>query len=79
MRLFPRELTGVMGGFVYGVTFGFISSTVGLTLGTWIAFELASNFGRPLVEKFVSKKGVGKYHFFTTNAGMISLVLDCDW
>ncbi len=66
----PGELTGVVGGFVYGVTFGFIFSTIGLTLGSWVAFELASAFGRPLVEKFVSKKVLEKFHFVTTNAGM---------
>jgi len=67
----PGELTGVVGGFVYGVNFGFIISTVGLTLGSWVAFELASVFGRPLVEKFVSKKSLEKFHFLTTNAGMM--------
>src|SRR5919108_6397126 len=45
----PGELTGVVGGYVYGVSFGFLTSTLGLTLGSWIAFELASIFGRPLV------------------------------
>ena len=67
----PGELTGVVGGFVYGVNFGFLFSTVGLTLGSWVAFELASIFGRPLVEKFVSKKVLEKFHFLTTNAGII--------
>ncbi len=72
----PGELTGVVGGFVYGVTFGFIFSTIGLTLGSWVAFELASAFGRPLVEKFVSKKALEKFHFVTTNAGLtISFLL----
>jgi len=52
----PGELTGVVGGYVYGLTFGFLFSTVGLTLGSWVAFELASIFGRPLVERFVSGK-----------------------
>jgi len=67
----PGELTGVVGGFVYGVNFGFVFSTIGLTLGSWVAFELASIFGRPLTEKFVSKKVLEKFHFLTTNAGMM--------
>jgi uncharacterized membrane protein YdjX (TVP38/TMEM64 family) len=65
----PGELTGVIGGYVYGVNFGFLFSTLGLTLGSWIAFELASIFGRPLVEKFVAKKVLDKFHFLTSNAG----------
>jgi uncharacterized membrane protein YdjX (TVP38/TMEM64 family) len=67
----PGELTGVVGGYVYGLNFGFLFSTVGLTLGSWVAFELASIFGRPLVEKFVSKTVLDKFHFLTTNAGTL--------
>jgi hypothetical protein len=43
---FPGELTGVAGGYVYGETMGFLLSTVGLTIGSWVAFELASILGR---------------------------------
>lgn len=67
----PGELTGVVGGYLYGVFFGFLFSTLGLTLGSWIAFELASIFGRPLVEKFVARSMLEKFHFLTTNAGAI--------
>src|SRR5712692_6316749 len=67
----PGELTGVVGGYVYGVNFGFLFSTVGLTLGSWIAFELASIFGRPLVDKLVAEKILEKFHFLTSNAGAI--------
>ncbi len=71
----PGELTGVVGGYVYGVNFGFLFSTVGLTLGSWIAFELASIFGRPLVDKLVAEKILEKFHFLTSNAGAIILFL----
>src|SRR5438445_3608458 len=67
----PGELTGVVGGYVYGVNFGFLFSTLGLTLGSWIAFELANIFGRPLVERFVTKNVLEKFHFLTTNAGAV--------
>src|SRR5437016_6019962 len=67
----PGELTGVVGGYVYGVNVGFLFSTLGLTLGSWIAFELASIFGRPLVEKFVAKNILDKFHFLPTNAGAV--------
>ncbi len=65
----PGELTGVAGGYVYGESFGFILSTVGLALGSWIAFELASIFGRPFVERFVSRETLYKFDFLTTRAG----------
>jgi uncharacterized membrane protein YdjX (TVP38/TMEM64 family) len=65
----PGELTGVAGGYVYGENFGFILSSVGLTLGSWVAFELASILGRPFVERFVSQEVLHKFDFLTTNTG----------
>jgi uncharacterized membrane protein YdjX (TVP38/TMEM64 family) len=68
---FPGELTGVAGGYVYGETFGFLLSTVGLSLGSWVAFELASILGRPFVERFVSREVLEKFNFLTTKTGML--------
>lgn len=67
---FPGELTGVAGGFVYGENFGFLLSTVGLSLGSWVAFELASILGRPFVERFVKREVLEKFNFLTTNTGV---------
>ncbi len=61
---FPGELTGVV-----GETMGFVLSTVGLTIGSWVAFELASILGRPFVERFVSQEVLHKFDFLTTNTG----------
>ncbi len=72
----PGELTGAVGGYVYGEAFGLLLSTIGLTLGSWVAFELASIFGRPLVQKFVKKEILEKFNFLTTNTGtMICFLL----
>lgn len=68
---FPGELTGVAGGYVYGETFGFLLSTVGLSLGSWVAFELASILGRPFVERFVSREVLEKFNFLTTKTGTL--------
>lgn len=68
---FPGELTGVAGGFVYGETVGFMLSTVGLSLGSWVAFELASILGRPFVERFVRAEVLQKFNFLTTRTGTL--------
>jgi len=68
---FPGELTGVAGGFVYGKPLGFLLSTVGLSLGSWVAFELASILGRPFVERFVRREVLQKFNFLTTKAGTL--------
>ena len=67
---FPGELTGVAGGYVYGETVGFLLSTVGLSIGSWVAFELASILGRPFVELFVTREVLEKFNFLTTNVGV---------
>lgn len=68
---FPGELTGVAGGYVYGETFGFLLSTIGLSLGSWVAFELASILGRPFVERFVRREVLEKFNFLTTKTGTL--------
>jgi uncharacterized membrane protein YdjX (TVP38/TMEM64 family) len=68
---FPGELTGVAGGYVYGETIGFLLSTVGLSLGSWVAFELASILGRPFVERFVRREVLEKFNFLTTRTGTL--------
>jgi len=68
---FPGELTGVAGGFVYGETVGFLLSTIGLSLGSWVAFELASILGRPFVERFVRREVLEKFNFLTTRTGTL--------
>jgi uncharacterized membrane protein YdjX (TVP38/TMEM64 family) len=68
---FPGELTGVAGGYVYGETLGFLLSTIGLSLGSWVAFELASILGRPFVERFVRREVLEKFNFLTTKTGTL--------
>lgn len=67
---FPGELTGVAGGYVYGESFGLLLSVTGLSLGSWVAFELASILGRPFVERFVKREVLQKFNFLTTNTGV---------
>ncbi len=65
----PGEVTGVLGGFLYGPLLGLILSTIGLTIGSWINFALAKTFGRPFVDKFVSKKTMEKYDYLLHHKG----------
>ena len=71
----PGELTGVVGGYLYGNAFGFLLSTLGLTLGSWVAFELANGLGRPFVERLIKKEIIAKFNFVTTNIGVTTCFL----
>ena len=67
----PGELTGAVGGYVYGEKIGFVLSSIGLTIGSWLAFELANILGRPFVERFVNAEVLHKFDFLTTNTGAL--------
>lgn len=65
----PGEITGFAGGYIYGITLGTLYSTIGLSVGSWLAFALSRTFGLPLVEKFVSRNIISKYDHFMEHKG----------
>jgi uncharacterized membrane protein YdjX (TVP38/TMEM64 family) len=71
----PGEATGLMGGYLYGPVLGTIYSTIGLMIGSWIAFVLARFFGLPLVEKAVKPSIIQKYDYFLEHRGLFLLFL----
>jgi uncharacterized membrane protein YdjX (TVP38/TMEM64 family) len=71
----PGEVTGLMGGFLYGPFLGIILSTTGLTIGSWAAFSLSRFFGRPFVEKFVKKETLDRYDYLLHHKGAFLIFL----
>jgi len=71
----PGEVTGLMGGFLYGKFLGIILSTIGLTAGSWIAFSLSRSFGRPFAEKFVKKATMCRYDYLLHHKGAFLVFL----
>ena len=49
----PGELTGVVGGFLFGTWRAVVYSSLGLTVGSAVAFMLARLIGLPFVKLFV--------------------------
>ena len=66
----PGEVTGFAGGIIFGTFWGIVYSTIGLTLGSWIAFTLAKIVGRPLVETVVSSETIQKYDYVMKHKGL---------
>lgn len=66
----PGEVTGFVGGFLFGNVSGVILSTVGLTVGSILAFGIARIFGMRFVEKIVKKHYIDKFNFFVTHKGL---------
>ena len=67
----PGELVGILAGYLYGTWVGFLFSTLGLTLGSWVVFELARVLGRPFVERTVSRRMAARMGFLSTNRGAV--------
>ncbi len=66
----PGEATGFVGGVFFGTGWGMLYSTIGLTLGSWIAFMLARLAGRPLVEMIVKPETIKRYDYVMKHKGL---------
>lgn len=71
LALIPGELTGLVGGFIFGTWQGFLLSTAGLTLGSVGAFLLARWLGRPLARLFVKEREFKKFDFLGERSGAV--------
>ncbi|OGW54585.1 MAG: hypothetical protein A2Z46_03305 [Nitrospirae bacterium RBG_19FT_COMBO_55_12] len=66
----PGEVSGFVGGMFFGKVWGILFSTIGLTLGSWLAFNLARLMGRPLVEMAVSAETIRRYDYVMKHKGL---------
>ena len=66
----PGEVTGFVGGMLFGTASGILYSTIGLTLGSWLAFVLARLAGRPLVEMVVKAETIKRYDYVMKHKGL---------
>jgi len=72
----PGEFTGAVGGFIFGALPNVVYSTIGLTLGSVLAFSLARVIGQPIVQVMVGKKALQRFQFLTEKHGLVlSLIL----
>lgn len=65
----PGDVTGLIGGYVYGPWLGILYSTVGLTLGSYVAFALSRAYGKPFVKKFVPAQTMARFNFLLHHKG----------
>ena len=70
----PGELTGVVGGFLFGTWRSVIYSSIGLTVGSAVAFMLAKLIGLPFVKLFVRPDQFKKLDFLTRPRGEIAIL-----
>ncbi|MBI3593094.1 MAG: TVP38/TMEM64 family protein [Nitrospirae bacterium] len=71
----PGEVTGLLGGYLYGPFLGVALSTIGLTTGSYVAFALSRAFGRPFVERFVNKSTMKRFDYLLHHKGAFLVFL----
>jgi uncharacterized membrane protein YdjX (TVP38/TMEM64 family) len=71
----PGEATTMVGGYLYGPFLGAALSTIGVTIGSYIAFTLGRKLGRPFVEKYVSKSIVRRFDYLLHHKGAFIVFL----
>jgi uncharacterized membrane protein YdjX (TVP38/TMEM64 family) len=67
----PGEATGFLGGYLFGEWLGLLYSTIGLTLGSVVAFGIGRWLGERYVRKLVSKELWDKLGFIVEAEGAI--------
>src|SRR5206468_2459693 len=67
----PGEVTGLLGGFVFGQWLGFFYSTLGLTAGSLFAFWVGRRLGAPYVRRLVSSQVWERIGFIVEAEGAI--------
>jgi uncharacterized membrane protein YdjX (TVP38/TMEM64 family) len=66
----PGEMTGFVGGMFFGVGWGILYSTIGLTIGSWLAFLTSRMLGRHIVEVVVNPETVKRYDYVMKHKGL---------
>src|SRR5256886_9000959 len=67
----PGEITGPVGGALFGTWLGLIYSTIGLTVGTLFCFWVGRKWGEPLVRPWLSVHHWNQMNFILEAEGAI--------
>lgn len=67
----PGEVTGPVGGALFGTTWGLIYSTLGLTAGTLLCFAIGRMWGEPFVRRWLSDHHWNRMNFVIEAEGAI--------
>ena len=71
----PGELTGFLGGYVFGALNGFLLSTLGLAMGSMINFAIGHFLGEPMVRKLVRCETYDKYNQMVQYKGILVIFI----
>jgi uncharacterized membrane protein YdjX (TVP38/TMEM64 family) len=67
----PGEMTGPVGGALFGTAWGMVYSTIGLTAGTLLCFAMGRLWGEPLIRPWLSEHHWERMNFVIEAEGAI--------
>lgn len=71
----PGEATGFIGGYIFGAWEGFVYSSIGLTIGSYINFGIGRFFGWRYIRKAIPGKHLERFDRFIKHQGIIVVFL----
>jgi uncharacterized membrane protein YdjX (TVP38/TMEM64 family) len=71
----PGDVTGFLGGYIFGAGNGFLLSTIGLTLGSMLNFFIGRYLGERVVRRMVSCETYDKYNELVQYKGILVIFI----
>lgn len=71
----PGQVVGLVSGYLYGFWAGTAFCMIGLAIGTLLTVWVARRLGRPLVERLVSPRILGRIDGYAERRGALALLL----
>lgn len=71
----PGEASGFIGGYLFGTTKGFIYSSIGLTIGSWINFLIGRFLGEHYVRKLIPARQLNRFDTIIKHQGVIAVFI----
>lgn len=71
----PGQLTGLLGGFLFGFWQGLFLTTIGLAIGSFLAIGLSRLLRDYVVQKFVPKELLEKFDYLIDKGGLMTFFM----
>lgn len=67
----PGEATGFIGGYLFGIGWGFLYSSIGLSVGSWLNFKIGRYMGARYVRKLIPVDKLERFDALLKRQGVI--------
>jgi len=75
ISVIPGEVTGFLGGFIFGAGPGFLYSVIGLTVGSAIAVAIGRVFERVFLERIIPKRLLDRFGNRVERWGLVTVFI----